>query len=67
MFIAPMLLNLREKPFSDQAYIFEPKIDGHRLILSNSGEENRLFTDIIMNALHNIPSFGMYQLPVMLF
>jgi DNA ligase-1 len=44
MFIAPMLLNSREKPFSDQAYIFEPKIDGHRLILSKSGEETRLFT-----------------------
>jgi DNA ligase-1 len=44
MFIAPMLLNSREKPFSDQAYIFEPKIDGHRLILSKHGEETRLFT-----------------------
>ena len=44
MFIAPMLLYSREKPFSDQAYIFEPKIDGHRLILSKSRDETRLFT-----------------------
>jgi DNA ligase-1 len=44
MFIAPMLLNSREKPFSDQAYVFEPKIDGHRLIVSKSGQETRLFT-----------------------
>jgi DNA ligase-1 len=45
MYIAPMLLNSREKPFSDQAYLFEPKIDGHRLLLSKSGEETRLFTE----------------------
>ncbi|NHN33663.1 ATP-dependent DNA ligase [Paenibacillus agricola] len=44
MFIAPMLLHSREKAFSDQAYIFEPQIDGHRLILSKSEEETRLFT-----------------------
>jgi DNA ligase-1 len=44
MFIEPMLSSPCEKPFSDQAYIFEPKIDGHRLILSKSGQELRLFT-----------------------
>ncbi|PZE22288.1 hypothetical protein [Paenibacillus xerothermodurans] len=44
MFIAPMLLQQREKPFSDPAYVFEPKIDGHRVILSRRDGETRLFT-----------------------
>jgi DNA ligase 1 len=44
MFIAPMLLATKENPFSHHAYIFEPKIDGHRLILSSNREETRLFT-----------------------
>ncbi|WP_028547999.1 ATP-dependent DNA ligase [Paenibacillus sp. UNC451MF] len=44
MFISPMLADSRETPFSDQAYVFEPKVDGHRLILSRSGNETRLFT-----------------------
>ncbi len=39
-----MLADSRETPFSDQAYVFEPKVDGHRLILSRSGNETRLFT-----------------------
>lgn len=39
-----MLADSRETPFSDQAYVFEPKVDGHRLILSKSGKETRLFT-----------------------
>ncbi|WP_268795802.1 hypothetical protein [Paenibacillus sp. Soil522] len=34
MFIEPMLLEKRETPFDDVRYVFEPKIDGHRLILS---------------------------------
>jgi DNA ligase-1 len=44
MFIAPMLLDQQEKPFSDTAYVFEPKIDGHRLIIAKNGNETRLFT-----------------------
>jgi DNA ligase-1 len=35
---------VQEKPFSDAAYVFEPKIDGHRLIISKTGNETRLFT-----------------------
>lgn len=34
MFIDPMLLATAPGPFSDSRYIFEPKIDGHRLIYS---------------------------------
>ncbi|SFA91872.1 DNA ligase-1 [Cohnella sp. OV330] len=34
MFLPPMLLTKREDPFDDPRYLFEPKIDGHRLLLS---------------------------------
>jgi DNA ligase-1 len=44
MFLPPMLLEKREKPFDDERYIFEPKIDGHRLILSMENGIVRLFT-----------------------
>ncbi|MDF2964556.1 MAG: ATP-dependent ligase [Paenibacillus sp.] len=44
MFIAPMMLELQDKPFSDPAFIFEPKLDGHRVILSANAKERRLFT-----------------------
>jgi DNA ligase-1 len=43
MFIKPMLLEKRERPFDDERYIFEPKIDGHRLILSMENGIVRLF------------------------
>lgn len=44
MFLPPMLLQKREEPFDDSRYIFEPKIDGHRLILSIQNGVVRLFT-----------------------
>lgn len=34
MFISPMLLQTAAGPFSSNDYIYEPKIDGHRLIYS---------------------------------
>ncbi|WP_289142439.1 RNA ligase family protein [uncultured Brevibacillus sp.] len=43
-FISPMLLEQIEKPFSDGRYVFEPKIDGHRLELSRRNGTTRLFT-----------------------
>lgn len=61
MFIAPMLLEKREDPFDDDRYIFEPKIDGHRLILSMENGVVRLFTrhknDVTRQypELHNVP------------
>lgn len=39
-----MLLEQADKPFSDSRFIFEPKIDGHRLILSRSNGVTRLYT-----------------------
>ncbi len=43
-FIYPMLLEQIEKPFSDGRYVFEPKIDGHRLELTRSKGKTHLFT-----------------------
>jgi len=44
MFIAPMLLEQIDAPFSDGRYLFEPKLDGHRLILSRSNGVTKLYT-----------------------
>ncbi|WP_019123729.1 RNA ligase family protein [Brevibacillus massiliensis] len=44
MFISPMLLEQVDAPFSDDQYIFEPKIDGHRLILSRINGVTKLYT-----------------------
>ncbi|WP_068616557.1 ATP-dependent DNA ligase [Paenibacillus tuaregi] len=44
MFISPMLLETAAAPFSDSRYIFEPKIDGHRLIYSQESGVVRLYT-----------------------
>lgn len=61
MFISPMLLEKREKPFDDERYIFEPKIDGHRLILSLRNGIVRMYTrhhtDVTRQypELHNVP------------
>jgi DNA ligase 1 len=61
MFIMPMLLDQREDPFDDERYIYEPMIDGHRLILSMENGIVRLFTrhnnDVTLQypELHNVP------------
>ncbi|MEK4976277.1 ATP-dependent DNA ligase [Bacillus sp. FSL K6-6540] len=44
MFIDPMLLATSPAPFSDSRFIFEPKIDGHRLIFSQQNGVVRLYT-----------------------
>lgn len=44
MFIEPMLLATAPEPFSDPQYIFEPKIDGHRLLFSQQDGRIRLYT-----------------------
>ncbi len=44
MFISPMLLATAQAPFSDPRCIFEPKIDGHRLIFSQQDGVVRLYT-----------------------
>ncbi|WP_433581617.1 ATP-dependent DNA ligase [Paenibacillus amylolyticus] len=44
MFISPMLLETAPGPFSHSEYIFEPKVDGHRLIYSQQSGNVRLYT-----------------------
>ncbi|MFK0524729.1 ATP-dependent DNA ligase [Paenibacillus illinoisensis] len=44
MFISPMLLETAPGPFSHSNYIFEPKVDGHRLIYSQQSGNVRLYT-----------------------
>ncbi|WP_413373337.1 ATP-dependent DNA ligase [Paenibacillus taichungensis] len=44
MFISPMLLETAPGPFSHSEFIFEPKVDGHRLIYSQQAGEVRLYT-----------------------
>ncbi|MEC0310206.1 ATP-dependent DNA ligase [Paenibacillus lautus] len=44
MFIDPMLLATAPGPFSDSRYIYEPKIDGHRLLFSQEDARIRLYT-----------------------
>lgn len=44
MYIDPMLLEKCDAPFNSALHIFEPKIDGHRLILSRTNGETRLWT-----------------------
>ncbi|ASA20969.1 ATP-dependent DNA ligase [Paenibacillus donghaensis] len=44
MFVSPMLLQTAAGPFSHSDYIFEPKIDGHRLIYSHQDSKVRLYT-----------------------
>lgn len=64
LFIKPMLLEKCEKPFDDERFIYQPKIDGHRLILSRISDQVRLYTrhnnDITRQypELHNIPIDG---------
>lgn len=64
MFIAPMLLDSRANPFDDPRFIYEPKIDGHRLILSFIGGKVQLYTRHQNDCtrqypeLHNVPTEG---------
>jgi len=61
MFLEPMLLEKREQPFNDDRFLFEPKIDGHRLILSFQNGDVRLYTrhnnDVTRQypELHDVP------------
>ncbi|WP_369680149.1 ATP-dependent DNA ligase [Paenibacillus sp. 7541] len=44
MFIEPCYLRPPLRPYSDPHYIYEPKIDGHRLLFSQVGDRIRLYT-----------------------
>ncbi|WP_348623024.1 RNA ligase family protein [Paenibacillus peoriae] len=63
MFISPMLLETAAAPFSDSRYIFEPKIDGHRLIYSQQNGIVRLFTRHNNDCTHQYPEIARATLP----
>jgi len=44
VFLSPMLLMQADVPFDDDRYIYEPKIDGHRLIHSLENGKSALYT-----------------------
>lgn len=44
MFLQPMLLEGYEEPFDDNEYIFEPKIEGYRLIYSQVNQITHLYS-----------------------
>ncbi len=44
MFLSPMLLETARAPFDSPDHIFEPKVDGHRLLYSRSEEGTSLYT-----------------------
>jgi DNA ligase-1 len=61
LFMKPMLMTERDKPFDDPNYIFEPMIDGHRLQLSIMASKVKLYTKHfneitrLYPELHNVP------------
>lgn len=62
MFVYPMLLEKEEEAFSNQDYLFELKLDGHRMIYSHEIGKIQLFTrhytDVTSRypELHSLPS-----------
>ncbi|MFK7697783.1 DNA ligase [Paenibacillus sp. HJGM_3] len=42
--VSPMLAAWGDEPFDEEAYMFEPKWDGHRLLLHKQGDRVALFT-----------------------
>jgi len=60
-FHEPMLLEHAERPFDDERYVFEPLIDGHRLLLSLNRGRVALYTrhhyEVTQQypELHNVP------------
>ncbi|WP_427037127.1 RNA ligase family protein [Cytobacillus pseudoceanisediminis] len=68
MFIYPMLLEKEEEPFSDHNYLFELKLDGHRMIYSFENTKLQLFTRHFTDVtarypeLHILPSHRDYVL-----
>jgi DNA ligase-1 len=61
VFLPPMLLEKVEEPFDDERWLYEPKIDGHRMIISLEKGKTQLFTrhrtDVTQQypELHNVP------------
>lgn len=63
MFIDPMLLATAPAPFSDSRFIFEPKIDGHRLIFSQQNDIVRLYTRHNNDCTRQYPEIANFIFP----
>ncbi|MDF2962101.1 MAG: ligB3 [Paenibacillus sp.] len=55
MFLSPMLLGGFEEPFDDHEFIFEPKIDGCRLIYSQINSISHLYSRFHHKVTHLFP------------
>lgn len=53
-----MLPETAKHPFSNDQYLFEPKIDGHRLVLSRQGGQTRLYTRYHHDCTFQYPELG---------
>ena len=62
MFYEPMLLETSEVAFDDERYVFEPKIDGHRLELSMINGKVNLYTRFRTNVTERYPE--LHHVPV---
>ncbi|TVX93260.1 ATP-dependent DNA ligase [Paenibacillus agilis] len=52
---SPMLLEMHDHPFDDDKYIFEPKIDGHRAILTHFDQRTSIYTRYGNNVTRQYP------------
>jgi DNA ligase-1 len=55
MFLRPMLLQGFEEPFDDNEFIFEPKLDGFRLIFSHINKTSHLYSRFHHNVTRLFP------------
>lgn len=55
MFIMPMPLKLHDAPFDDEEYIFEPSLQGYRLIYSQHDRITTLYTRSGQNVIALYP------------
>lgn len=62
LLMKPMLLTSQEKPFSDENYIFEPKLDGQRLIVSLVNKKIRLYSRHLYDCTNQYPE--LHYVPV---
>jgi DNA ligase-1 len=62
MFLPAMLPEVAEQPFDDGRYVFEPKIDGQRMILSMENGKVRLYTKKQADVTHQYPE--LHRVPV---
>ncbi|WP_438495764.1 ATP-dependent DNA ligase [Paenibacillus sp. IHBB 3054] len=63
MFISPMLLQTAPGPSSRSDNIYEPKIDGHRLIYSQDSEDVHLYTRHNNECTRQYPEIANYAFP----